>query len=63
MKVSHPGDAQMDIIIGHEYLGELVWCRTSHSGSPAPPHMYKKTPAWLSFTGGGVKQPAAEREN
>lgn len=33
MKVSHPGDAQMDILIGHEYLGVLV-CKTFHSEPP-----------------------------
>lgn len=42
MKVRRPGDAAMDILIGHGHLEELVWFDTCHSGSPASPHMYKK---------------------
>lgn len=61
MKVSHPGDAQLDILIGHEYLGVLVWCKTFHSEPPVSPHLDKKA-AWLSFPGVD-EQPAAERAN
>lgn len=43
----------MDILIGHGYLGELVWFETSHSGSQASPHIYKNSKVLLSGGGGG----------
>lgn len=60
MKVSHPGDAQMDILIGHEYLGVLV-CKTFHSEPPVSPHLYKKQPG--CHLQEVDEQPAAERAN
>lgn len=53
MKVRHSGDAPMDILIGHWYLEELVWFETSHSGSPASPHMYKNIKVLINRRGGG----------
>lgn len=53
MKSRDTGDAPMDILIGHGYLGELVWFETSHPGSQASPHIYQNSKALLRRGGGG----------
>lgn len=63
MKVGRPGDAAMDILIGHGHLEELVWFDTSFWVTSIPTYVQKQQGPHEHEGWGGRTRPPAGGEN